>query len=95
MYLDGKTSEEVISKAKKTGNGIVSDFQETPTYKEAINKYDCPHCGARFWGGTSNVIKQYEITSDIEYMMENVGYAWTEDCKCLICGKLYSQHNGC
>ncbi|MCH1964356.1 hypothetical protein MCG45_16120 [Clostridium perfringens] len=95
MYLDGKTLEEVISKAKETGNGIIFNFQEIPTYKEAINKYDCPHCGASFGGGTSNVMKRYEVPSDIEYMMGNVGYTWTEDCKCFICGNLYSQHNGC
>lgn len=97
--------EEKFKIARETGKGRVVRFQEKPAYTEAVNEYDCPHCGAEFgnhpnWGRTNKGGKivdhnNYETPSDIEFMCNHVGYSWTEDCKCGNCGEMYSQSNGC
>lgn len=99
--------EEKLNKARKTGKGIVSRFQEKPNYKMAVGEgYDCPYCGA-YHGYKMNGNKCcydkpcitnkdiYEIPNDIKFMCEHGEYSWTEDCKCANCGKMYSQNDGC
>ncbi|MFH0334605.1 hypothetical protein [Clostridium perfringens] len=95
MYIYGKTTKELIENGRKTGKGIVIDFQENPTYIKAINGLHCPHCGALNGGENKQIIRKYETPLNIKCMMEEVGYSWTEDCKCGVCNKLYSRGNGC
>ena len=97
--------EEKLVKARETGEGIATRFQENPNFKMVKSGFNCPHCGA-YHGykkdNEGNVIhekdkasKPYEIPEDIQWMCENTGYSWTEDCKCENCGNMYSQNNGC
>ncbi|MFR0045462.1 MAG: hypothetical protein ACLRWO_02965 [Clostridium butyricum] len=100
--------KDKLKNARKTGEGIISRFQEKANYKMAIREgYDCPHCGAyhgykiddsgepiyRLDKNVSHDI--YETPSNIEFMCNHTGYSWTEDCECANCGKTYSQNNGC
>lgn len=90
-----KRYEEQLKLSRKTGKGIVKRFQEKASYKYAINGFDCPHCNAKFGGGKVLDIDIYETPRDIEFMCNNTGYSWTEDCKCGKCDAMYSQSNGC
>lgn len=96
--------EEQIKKARETGEGIGSQFKEKSTHE--MEKNDCcPHCGAyngykkdedgKVIYSKEKIGGVYEIPSDIEWMCNNTGYSWTEDCKCANCDKMYSQNNGC
>lgn len=97
---------EEIKKARETKKGIARKFQENANYKLSTKgKFDCPHCGAYHgykindnepdYNSIVEIMDKYEIPSDIEYMCNNAGYSWIEDCKCANCGEMYSRNNGC
>lgn len=91
--------KEGFKKAREIGKGKSFKFKEKPTYvmSEDLLKvgYWCPHCKQYDFNKQDQVIDRYETPSDIEFMCDNVEYSWTEDCKCSLCGGLYSRDNGC
>ena len=95
-----KHYEEVLKKARITGKGYIHyKFKEKATYIKSgdliKDGYRCPHCKQYDIKKDVEVIDKYETPEDINFMINDVGYSWTEDCKCRLCGELYSQSNGC
>lgn len=92
--------ENVLNKVRETGKGYVNNkFKENPTHVMGgdllKDGYWCPHCKQYDMNKNSEVIDRYEIPSDIEFMFNHTEYSWTEDCRCKLCGGLYSHNNGC
>lgn len=99
---------EKLKEARETGKGIATKFQEKANYTIAIGGgFDCPFCSA-YHGYKLDDNKEiistfpskvmsmpYELPTDIEWMCQNGGYSWHEDCKCSNCNHIYTQNNGC
>lgn len=92
--------ENILCNSRELGKGYALDkFQEEPTYTIGgdllKDGYRCPHCKKHNINKGAEVIKRYGTPNNIEFMFNHTGYSWTEDCRCALCGGLYSQKNGC
>lgn len=91
--------KEEFKKARETGKVIGQNFKENPTYvmSEDLLKvgYCCPHCKQYDFNIRDEIIDCYITPMDMDFMCEHVEYSWTEDCKCGLCGGLYSRDSGC
>ncbi|HGM3774716.1 TPA: hypothetical protein ACKOHV_003028 [Clostridioides difficile] len=88
-----KCLNDILEEAKLTGNGLALRYKEKPSFRLSIEDYKCPYCKNE--RNNESYSDWYETAEDIKNMIENDGYSWTEDCKCGVCGSIFSMRNGC